>query len=74
MFKSTQPKCDNANSLKDSFKHLLNGCPQCGADTCPHYLYCKKCGHQLRNKPMFCQCGNKLSSRDNYCDQCGRRT
>ena len=42
MFKSTQPKCDNANSLKDSFKHLLNGCPQCGADTCPHYLYCKK--------------------------------
>ena len=48
--------------------------PKCKATTHPHFKYCVSCGHQLRENPKFCPCGNKVSSGDNYCDACGRKT
>ena len=70
--KGPRPRCDNAFGQRATGKSLFGKCPKCNAETCPHYMYCKACGYQLRDKPKFCQCGNKVSSRDNYCDQCGR--
>lgn len=70
----TQPKCGVPHVQRASGGSLFGKCPKCNAKTCPHYLYCKTCGYQLRENPKFCQCGNKVSSRDNYCDQCGRKT
>ena len=72
--KGPQPRCDNAFGQRASGNSLFGRCPKCKADTCPHYMYCKACGYQLREEPKFCQCGNRVSSRDNYCDQCGRKT
>nr|DAK28456.1 MAG TPA: putative protein serine/threonine phosphatase [Caudoviricetes sp.] len=74
MSRSTQPRCDNMYGQKSSGVSLFGRCPKCNAETCPHYLYCKTCGYKLREEPKFCQCGNRVSSKDNYCDQCGRRT
>lgn len=71
--KGPQPRCDNAFGQRATGDSLFGKCPKCKADTCPHYMYCKACGYQLRETPKFCQCGNKVSSRDNYCDQCGRK-
>ena len=69
----TQPKCGVPHVQRASGGSLFGKCPKCKADTCPHYMYCKTCGYQLRDKPKFCSCGNQVSSRDNYCDACGRK-
>nr|DAN19341.1 MAG TPA: cysteine-rich protein [Caudoviricetes sp.] len=46
----TQPKCGVPHVQRASGGSLFGKCPKCNAKTCPHYLYCKTCGYQLRER------------------------
>nr|DAN19342.1 MAG TPA: putative cytoplasmic protein [Caudoviricetes sp.] len=62
------------DTVKDTGVLPSSKCPKCKTTTHPHFKYCSSCGHQLRGESRFCQCGNKLCDKDNYCTSCGRKT
>lgn len=63
----------NVIGVKDTGVVPSGKCPKCKATTHPHFVYCGFCGHQLKDKSRYCQCGNRLSSSDSFCTSCGQK-